>query len=62
MLQYPESQFFVLPMKISPSKVAYFSKIEEFFPLPVAQATQTLKFMFTNVVYRATEYKLGFDP
>ena len=41
--------------KNTPSKVAYFRKIEEL----TAQTTQTVKIMFSNVAYRPIVYKTG---
>ena len=47
--------FLPMNMKNTPSKVAYFRKIEEL----TAQTTQTVKIMFSNVAYRSTVYKTG---
>ena len=41
----------------SSSKIRYFRKIEETFI--TAQPVQTVKFNFSNVAYRPTEYKTG---
>ena len=42
-----------------PSKVDYFSKIEEIFK--TALTVQTVKITFSNVAYRPTVYKTGVE-
>ena len=46
-------------MKKLPSKVAYFSLLEEIFPNSclTTQTAQNVEFLFSNVAYRATVYK-----
>ena len=48
--------------KNSPSKVRYFSKIEDIFIIALAsQTVKTVKFTISNVAYRPTVNKTGHD-